>query len=148
MRRNWAAGVVTATVLTVAGCVGPTPTFGVYEQKAVTTAAAALSATRTALVVVPLAYDRAFAPSIAIAIIEAQRDVVSAADTFSTIQPPDARSDRLRRELNRVLLRATNLLTDLRIAARREDLAGMRRAAGALVDVADGLDRFVEDRVP
>jgi hypothetical protein len=47
-----------------------------------------------------------------------------------------------------VLLGATNLLTDLRIAARREDLAGMRRSAGALVDVADGLDRFVEEHGP
>lgn len=144
MQRIRTAVVVTATVLTLAGCVAPTPTFAVYEQKAASTAEATLSATRTALVVVPLAYERAFAPSVSVAISEAQRDAVSAADTFSTIQPPDSRSDRLRRELERVLQRATNLLTDLLIAARREDLPGMRRAAIALVDVADRLDRFVE----
>ena len=59
--------------------------------------------------------------------------------TFSSRQPPDARSAALRQTMLQALVRRTSALTDLRVAVRMDDPAQVRKA---LAEVGDSLNTF------
>ena len=63
-------------------------------------------------------------------ITEAENDADSVNSTFSSRQPPDARSDVLRQKMSQALSDATSGLTDLRVAVRMDDRAQVTRALG------------------
>ena len=116
------SGAALAAVV-LAGCgqyVGPARTYGTYEHKAAATAEAALSAVQTVeLMAQTAAAGRSFGPFTGIAVSD-QEDALSAAQgTFSSIQPPDERSDALREELGALLDRSASDVSAVRIAARR-----------------------------
>ena len=54
-------------------------------------------------------------------------------------------ADELRDRLDELLTEATGTLADLRIAARRGELAELPKLATPLTEVADGLHAFAED---
>jgi hypothetical protein len=56
-------------------------------------------------------------------LVEAEEDAGSAQGTFDGIQPPDRRAGELRDRLDELLTEATGRLVELRIAARRDELA-------------------------
>jgi hypothetical protein len=136
--------VVTLTVGLAAACVGPARDFATYEGKAKNSAEAVLSAVETArLSVRTSSRGGAFAPYVSIILTEAEEDAGSVQATFDSIQPPDAQSDSLQEELDRLFVRAVSSLTDLRVAARRTQLDALPRLARPLDGIAEDLERFV-----
>ena len=136
--------VTAAAVVLVAGCVAPAPTTSAYESKAGMTAEAALSELRTALVATDT-YTRGGmpAPYLETLLVDAEESLGSVITTFDSIQPPDAPdADALRNELDPLLEDAGSGVTELRIAARRDDQAGLTTTADGLTGVADELEAF------
>jgi hypothetical protein len=134
---------VTLAAVVMPACVAPARSFDAYEGKAVASADAALSAVRTAALTAGGAEGhKLFAPYVSIALEQAERDASSVASQFSSIQPPDAASDRLRAQLQPILGRASAALAQLRIDARRGDIPAYEGRARQLADVAASLDRF------
>jgi hypothetical protein len=143
MRRPW---VVLGLVLVVAACTGPVRSFPVYESKAGDTAEVVASAVETARLAVDAARDnKAHGRYLTQVLVEAEEDAGSAQGTFDGIQPPDRQADELRDRLDELLTEATGTLAELRIAARRGELADLPKLAAPLTEVAEGLHAFAED---
>ena len=148
MLHGWLAGALVAVVL-AAGCtahpVGPARTFGKYEGKAATTAESALSAVQTARLVASAASrGNAFGPYTSSVVSDAEETVSGLAGTFGSIQPPDARADDLRDELQQLLSDALDHVTAVRVAARRGDLPHLDAIAAPLAGDAEKLQAFTE----
>jgi hypothetical protein len=141
MRRSWLA-----ILLLLGACTGPVRSANVYESKAGKTAEAVASAVETARLAVDAARDnKAFGRYLTQVLLEAEEDAGSAQGVFDGIQPPDRRADELRDQLDELLTEATGTLADLRIAARRGELAELPELAAPLTEVAEGLHAFAED---
>jgi hypothetical protein len=140
--------VAVALLGAAAGCfqpVGPARTFHDYELKAESTAKAARSAVETARLAVQVATNGdAFPPFVSVLLSEAETDASNAQSTFEGIQPPDARADALRDRLGRILDRTGDVLSTLRISARRADLERLEREAAPLPRLSTRLDRFAK----
>jgi len=142
--------VVAATALGVllAACVqpvGPARTFDSYEHKAKDTAQTALSAVQTGRLGAQAAKrDDTFAPYLAVLVSEAEDEASSAQTTFDSVQPPNDKSDNLRDNLDPLLTRAVDALSQARIAARRADFDEVAKQEPKLAKSARELDRFVE----
>lgn len=65
-------------------------------------------------------------------VTNAERDADSAMTALDSRQPPDEESIKLKGQADQRLQDASNALTDLRIALRRDDPAGVGRALGEL----------------
>jgi hypothetical protein len=125
------------------GCVGPARSSPAYIDKGRTSAAASLSAVRTAeLAIDDLRRDGLFAPQISIVLSDAADEASHAEGTFASIQPPDPSLDRYRRELDAALADAADVLAMMRIDARRTDSRSLIARAGALPPIAQELERF------
>jgi hypothetical protein len=134
---------------TLTGCtphpVGPARTYGKYEGKAATTAASALSAVETTRMIADAASrGNAFGPFTGVVVSDAEEAVSGLSGTFGSIQPPDARADQLRDELEQLLGDALDHVTKVRIAARRGDLSHLKTIAAPLDDDAKKLGDFAE----
>jgi hypothetical protein len=138
------AAAAAGLLLSVA-CVAPAPSFTAYEGKAGASAASALSAVRTAaLTAGQLVRRRTFEPYGAIVLQQAESDASSVQSQFSSIQPPDPPADQLRTQLVPLLTRASGVLAELRIAARRGDRRALAARSAVLSDIAVRLERFAE----
>jgi len=139
---------VMVLALVLAGCiqpVGPAWDFDSYEAKAKHTAETALSGIETARLTVQTAKnDDAFAPFVAVALSDAEGEAANAHATFDKVQPPSQKADDLRDELDPLLVRADDALSNARIAARRADLGEVAKQAKALTRSAKELKAFVE----
>jgi hypothetical protein len=132
-------------VLAAAACTGPVRSYGVYESKAANTAEQIASSVATAELTTQAAVDgKSFGRTTAQALAETADDAGSVQGVFDAIQPPDRRSDRLRSELDDLLDEAVSTLEDLRTAARRGDVAGLRLAGAPLSGLSRKLDDFAE----
>ena len=128
----------------VAHPVGPARTYPTYEAKAVTSAEAAQSSVATVqLVASTAAAGKAFGPYTVVSVSEQEEGLSAVEGTFASIQPPDRRADALRDELSAILTSAVDHVADVRIAARRGDLADLDRVAAPLRGDAAALDAFV-----
>jgi hypothetical protein len=129
----------------VAHPVGPARTFDDYRRKAVTTAESALSAVESARLVAGAATDgNAFGPYTSAVVDEAESAAGAVQGTFGSIQPPNGDADDLRDELDELLSDAIDHLADLRIAARRNQLADLAEVAAPLDEDASALRDFIE----
>ena len=72
-------------------------------------------------------------------ITQAENDADSVNSTFSSRQPPDARSDALRQKMTQALSDGTSALTDLRVAVRMKDRTQVKKA---LAEVGRSLKTF------
>ncbi len=145
MRQLALAAVVALVAPALAGCTGLVRSTGVYESKAGRTAEAMVSAVETArLAVDAAAGGRAFGRTSAQLLAEAAEDAGSVQGTFDAIQPPAPAADRLKAELDDLLDQAVASLGDLRVDARRGDVAGLVRDAKPLRHLSDRLDAFAE----
>jgi hypothetical protein len=112
-------------------CAGPVPNYGAYRHAALNTAMAMVSNLASAQLVAELGLRGSSFPAFTDdSITEAENDADSVNSTFSSRQPPDARSDVLRQKMSQALSDATSALTDLRVAVRMEDRAQVSRALG------------------
>ncbi len=134
-------------VLTLSGCVTPAPDDPAYESKAASTAVAALSASRTALLATrTYAADRLPGTYLEPVLVAAEESLDSVRSTFDSIQPPPtAAADGLRNDLDPLLESAGSAVTDLRIAARRNRSDDLDSAADDLTGVADQLESFAQE---
>ncbi len=132
-------------LLAMAGCTGPVRSYDVYRSKAGQTAKAATSAVQTARLAVQAATRHGTGGRyLAQVLAEADDDAGAAQQTFDAIQPPDARSDRLRAQLDDLLDQAVTGLDALRIAARRGRGDELPELARPLAGTASKLDGFAE----
>jgi type VI protein secretion system component VasK len=144
-RRLLGVALGLAVLAGTAGCTGLVRSDGVYASKAAATAEAAGSAVQTAqLAVQEAAAGRLLDRTLAQTLAEAARDAGDAQATFDGIQPPDGRADALRRQLDGLLVPAVSVLADLRIAARRGDVAELPRLAAPLRELGAKLEQFQE----
>jgi hypothetical protein len=140
----WRSWVVLLGVVLCA-CTGPVRSTDVCESKAGQTAETVASAVETArLAAGAAAADKAPGRYLVQVLVEAEEDAGAAQGTFDAIQPPDARADQLRATLDELLTEATDVLAELRVAARRGDLAALPHLAAPLADLSDKLDAFAE----
>jgi len=138
------AGLVSASALSA--CVGPATTFPVYEAKAVVSVEQASSAVQTVRVAASQALaDRNFAPYLSETMHDAEEDVTTAEGHFSSIQPPDARSEALRSQAKELLTRASDAVERARIAMRASDAAALSRLSPTLADLVSALNAFVNE---
>jgi hypothetical protein len=140
--------MVVAVALFTAGCiqpVGPARTYHDYALKAESTAKATRSSVETARLAVQVATKGdAFPPYVSVLLSEAETDASNAQGTFDGIQPPDERADALRDRLGRILDRTGDVLSTLRIRARRADLDQLAQEAEPLPRLSRRLDRFAK----
>ena len=141
-------GAAAALAVVLVACVqpvGPARTFDSYEHKAKSTAETALSSVETGRLAARTAkHDDTFAPYLAVLLSDAENEATSGQSTFDSVQPPNNRSDRLRDRLDALLTRATDALSQARIAARRADFDEVAKQAKPLAKSARELNRFVE----
>jgi hypothetical protein len=141
--RRWAA---VAGLVVLTACGGVTNPAAAYEDDAAATADSVGATVETARLAVEIAReDRAFAPYLAIVLGEAERDAAATGDHFAAIQPPDDGSDRLREEVLSMVDDGGSLLSELRIAVRRDELERLPGIAAPLRDLGDRLARFAEE---
>jgi hypothetical protein len=142
-------GLGAALILVTAGCVshpvGPARTYETYEDKAATTAEAALSVVSTTILAAHAGTDgKAWGPYLSILVSEQEDTIVGAQGTFASVQPPDERSDALRQQLNDILQPAIDHVTSVRILVRRGRLEELAPAAAPLDDDQRQLQAFLD----
>jgi hypothetical protein len=144
-------GVIVAVLLGVLGWrmvphpVGAARTYGKYRGKSVTTAKAAVSDVETALLVSRTASKQnAFGPYTALVVSDSEDTLSGVQGTFDSIQPPDARADALRTQLDGLLGDALSDVANVRIAARRGDVSQLRSLARPLTEDARKLAAFMD----
>jgi hypothetical protein len=134
---------------TVTGCVrhpvGPARTFDTYEDKATTTAEEALSAVSTTILAAQVGTaGQAWGPYLSI-LVSGQEDAIAGVEgTFASVQPPDARSDALRRQLLDIVQPAVDHIAQVRITVRRGRLDDLVAVARPLDDDQLQLRAFLE----
>jgi hypothetical protein len=146
VRRGLAAGLI---AIAITGCVthpvGPARTFETYEDKAATTAEAALSAVSTTILAAHAGTDgNAWGPYLSVLISEQEDQLAGVQGTFASIQPPDGRSDALRQQLDDILAPAVDHVTQVRITVRRGRLDDLASVAQPLDDDQLQLRAFLE----
>ena len=121
--------------------VGPARTFTTYEDKARTTAEAALSHVATVRLAAHNAADgRLFGPYFATLVSDAEEALSGLEGTFASIQPPDGQADAVLDELGALLGDALDHVREVRIAARRGnpvDVRGLDEDARLLAEFTD-----------
>jgi hypothetical protein len=145
-RHKRSALVAGLALLLTAGCfqpVGPARTFHDYELKAEATAKSVRSSVETALLGTQVATKGdAFPPFVSVLLSEAETRATDAQGTFEGIQPPNAHADRLRTRLSSLLTETTDVLSTLRITARRAELEKLGPEARKLPALSRQLERF------
>jgi hypothetical protein len=127
----------------------PARTADDYAHKAKDTAESALSAVQTARLGARVGTrGDAFGPYVSVILSESETAVTRAQGSFDRVQPPDRRSDRTRDHLGRILDRANDAVSQLRINARRGELDRLEREARPLRALARELRAFIEDPGP
>lgn len=112
-------------------CAGPVPGYGAYRHAALNTAMAMVSDLASAQLAAELGLrGRSFPAFTDGSITDAENDADSVNSTFSSRQPPDARSDALRQTMSQALSDASSALTDLRVAVRMGDRTQVVHALG------------------
>ncbi|GHF32519.1 hypothetical protein FHX82_005153 [Amycolatopsis bartoniae] len=146
MRRAQASAATLAVLAFVASsCAGPTVTSGQYRAKVAQTAKAMTGIIVTAQHAARLDLDGRMLHTVTDAVVsDAEQDADSVRTTISSRQPPDTASDRLREQVDQPVEQAVRLLTDLRIAVRRDDDRAQRTAADALAGPLAAFDRLSE----
>lgn len=126
--------------LPLAACAGPVPDDGAYRHAALQTSIAMVSDLASGQLAAQLGLRRSSFPAFTDGnVTDAENDADSVDSTFSSRQPPDARSDALRQKMSQALSDGTSALTDLRVAVRMKDRAQVKKA---LAEVGKSLKTF------
>ena len=127
----------------------PARTADDYAHKAKDTAESVLSSVQTARLAARVGTrGDAFGAYVSVMMSESETAVARAQDSFDRVQPPDRWSDATRAHLGRILDRADEAVSRLRITARRSELDRLQREARPLRQIAHELSAFIEDPGP
>jgi hypothetical protein len=145
MRSGMALAVTVLVTSCVSHPVGPARTYETYQDKATTTAEAALSAVSTTLLAAQAGADGdAWGPYLSIVVSEQEDALTGVQGTFASVQPPDDRSDALRQQLNDILTPAVDHVAQVRLMVRRGRLDDLATTAQPLNDDQRQLQAFLE----
>lgn len=121
-------------------CAAPVPDDGAYRHAALQTSMAMVSALASGQLAAQLGLrGNSFSMFTDGNVTDAENDADSVNSTFTSRQPPDARSDALRQKMMQALSDGTGALTDLRVAVRMGDRAQVRKA---LAEVGKSIKTF------
>jgi hypothetical protein len=138
-------GCVVLVAVVASSCAGSARTPTAYRLKARSSAKAALSAVESATIAARLVREkRAFSTYVSVVLDSAERDATATESTFASIQSPSAASDQLRDQVDQVLNDASDAISKMRIAARRDERSDLLQAAQSLPKLADQLQRYSE----
>lgn len=135
-----------ACTLALSACASPATSFDGYQGKVAASAQAMTGIVNTAW----LAADswqrhRVTSAYADIVVTNAERDAGSVLTALDTRQPPDERSIALKDDADQPLQDASDALTDLRIALRRDDHDGVSHAMQMLKHELQPLAAFTQD---
>jgi hypothetical protein len=141
MWRKLACAIALSTCpLLLAACAAPVLDDGGYRHAALQTSMAMVSDLASGQLAAQLGLrGNSFPPFTDGNVTDAENDADSVNSTFSSRQPPDTRSDALRRTMLQALSDGTSALTDLRVAVRMGDRTQVRKA---LAEVGKSLKTF------
>jgi hypothetical protein len=140
MWRRLACVAVLGSCLLLAACAAPVPDDGAYRHAALQTSMAMVSDLASARLAAGLGLRGSSLPAFTDGnVTDAENDADSVNSTFSSRQPPDARSGALRQKMLQALSDGTSALTDLRVAVRMDDPDQVRKA---LAEVGKSLKTF------
>jgi hypothetical protein len=140
MWRRLACVAVLGCFVLLTACAGPVPGYGAYRHAALQTAMAMVSDLASGQLAAQLGLrGDSFSAFTDGNVTDAENDAGSVNSTFTSRQPPDARSDALRQKMLQALSDGTSALTDLRVAVRMGDRAQVRKA---LAEVGKSLKTF------
>ena len=127
----------------------PARTRDDFAHKSKDTAESVLSSVQTARLAARVGTrGDAFGPYVSVLLSESDDAVAKAQGSFDRIQPPDAWSDATRARLGRLLDRSNELVSRLRITARRGELGRLERQARPLRPLVVQLETFIDDPGP
>jgi hypothetical protein len=127
----------------LAACAGPARTSADYRLKARHSAQEAQSAVATSRLAARLVSKRgAFSAYVAVVLNNAEDDASSVESTFTSVQPPDRSSDRLRSKLSPILNDVVDTISGMRIAARRHEWASLLDRSTELPGLGRSLRHF------
>jgi len=136
-------GAALGLTCVLSGCVSSSRSAEDYERKAQNSAEASRSSVETTRLAVEMG-QHGDAPSTYLSVLvgEAETDASSVESGFASVQPPDRASDLLRREVGDALHEATDVISDVRIAVRRNQLSDLDRFIPQLDKVSNELKRL------
>jgi hypothetical protein len=127
----------------------PARTRDDYRHKAKDTAESVLSSVQTARLVARVGTrGDAFGPYVSVMLSESEVGADGAQASFESVQPPDHFSDLTRARLTELLQRSGDVLSRLRITARRGELHRLERQARPLRNLSRQLRNFIDDPEP
>lgn len=133
---------VTALVIVLAGCVGPTITDDGYRSKTAGTLNDISSALATAKLTIGLELDGRLAFAVTDDLVsQAESDASSAQSSWQTRQPPSDAALSLHDRVEQPIQDAVSALEHLRIAVRQGDPTAIRSALRGLDAPAAAIDR-------
>ena len=145
---------VLALIVGVALWVGlhpmtPARTADDFRHKAKDTAESVLSSVQTARLAARAGTNGdAFGPYVSVVLSESEVGADRAQSSFESIQPPDHFSDLTRAHLSALMQRSGDVLSQLRITARRGELDRLQRQAQPLRRLTHQLRAFIDDPGP
>jgi hypothetical protein len=132
--------------LLLAACAAPVPDYGAYRHAASMTATAMVSSLASAELAVQVELRGgnllAFTDD---NVTYAENDASSVNSTFSSRQPPDARSGALRQKMEQALSGATSALATLRITVRGGNRAQIIKALMAVTKALQSFSRLQQE---
>jgi hypothetical protein len=130
-----------AALAVLAGCSTPEGDPSAYREEALSTIKAVDSGVQSVRLVLRLSLDqRTFGRPADDAVTTAESSVTSTAGTFTALQPPPG-ADDVRDAASTLLNDAQDAVAAARIAIRRNDVDGMRKAYDAASASARALER-------
>src|SRR4051794_21885530 len=143
-RSAWAPALVVALVLSA--CVSSSPNDADFAKKAQKTVDTVAAAVGTAQLGITALHDGdAFDPYLSVLLGEAEEDAGAARQSFDSVQPPGVDSDEVRDQVHEVTDEAIELLSEARIAIRREDYDAVLALDAPLAGVSERLKQLSED---
>jgi hypothetical protein len=136
------APLVTVAALAV-GCATPATDTIDYRNKVAHSAASMRGIVASAILAVELDEQGRMLASLTDNVVtDAEDDAQSVLTALDSRQPPNSASVSLKNEADTPLQDAANTLTDLRVALRRGDHAGVKSAIDDLTKTSNALDRL------
>jgi hypothetical protein len=134
------AAALVGAVLALSGCVTPATGNDSYRGKARSSVQAAISETQTTRIALEtLQRGRIFTTSADETVTASESAVGSISSAFGSVQPP-TESDQLHDQISKLLTDVEDALVAARIAVRRGDTGGIRRALAEVHDVINALE--------
>src|SRR3954464_6754997 len=149
MVARWVRDATALAVLvafTLTACVSSAPNDADFAKKAQKTVDTVDAAVGTAELGISALHDGdALDPYLSVLFGEAEEDAGAARQSFDSVQPPGADSDEVRDQVHEVTDDAIDLLSEARIAIRREDHEAVLALDAPLAGVSERLKQLSED---